>query len=101
MQRVEIGNAVNAENHGLAVDDELLLPVLERAFNDPGISPRPNVAAARNQPNMLAIAPKSDAVAVVFDLVKPIAASRYNLAKRGQAKIEFKHEGEICADDRI
>jgi hypothetical protein len=38
MQRVEIGNAVNAEHHGLTVDDELLAPVLQRGLDDPGKS---------------------------------------------------------------
>ena len=29
--------AVDAEDHGLAVDDELLLTVLQRGLNDPGV----------------------------------------------------------------
>jgi hypothetical protein len=31
MQRVEIGIAIDASDDGLAIDDEMLLPVLQRA----------------------------------------------------------------------
>ena len=36
VQRVKIGNAVDAEHHGFAIDDELLLPILQRGLSDPG-----------------------------------------------------------------
>jgi hypothetical protein len=35
MRRVEIGDAVNAEDDGFAIDDELLVFVLQRGLNDP------------------------------------------------------------------
>jgi hypothetical protein len=35
VQGVEVGAAVDAEHHGLAVDDEMLLPVLQRGLDDP------------------------------------------------------------------
>jgi hypothetical protein len=35
MQRVEIGDAVDAENDRLAINDELLCPVLRRGLDDP------------------------------------------------------------------
>jgi hypothetical protein len=35
VQGVEVGDAIGAEDHGLAIDDEMPLPVLQLAFNDP------------------------------------------------------------------
>jgi hypothetical protein len=37
-QRVEIGDPVNSEDHGLAIDYEPLLTVLQRSLDNPGIS---------------------------------------------------------------
>ena len=37
MQRIEVGDAVDAQHHRLAIDDEPLLPVLERGLDDPRI----------------------------------------------------------------
>jgi len=37
VQRAEIGDAVDAQHHRLAIDDEPLLPVLERGLDDPRI----------------------------------------------------------------
>jgi hypothetical protein len=45
MEHVEIGDAVDTEHHGLAVDDEML-PALQRGFGDPGIALRPIAAIA-------------------------------------------------------
>jgi hypothetical protein len=39
LERVEIGDAVAVEHHGLAVDDELLMAVLQRRFDNPRIAP--------------------------------------------------------------
>jgi hypothetical protein len=38
MERVEIGDTVETEDDRLAVDDEMLLTVLQGGFNDPGIA---------------------------------------------------------------
>ena len=38
VQRVEIGDAIDAEDHRLAVDNELLVSVLQRGLDDPGIT---------------------------------------------------------------
>jgi hypothetical protein len=35
VQGVEVRDAVDAQDHGLAIDNELLVPVLQRAFDDP------------------------------------------------------------------
>jgi hypothetical protein len=55
VQRVEIRIAIDAENDGLAIDDELLLPVFQRGFNDPGIALGPVIAVASNQPYAIAV----------------------------------------------
>jgi hypothetical protein len=44
MKRIEIGNAVDAKDDSLAIDDELLLPVLQRSLDNPRIAVRPVVA---------------------------------------------------------
>jgi hypothetical protein len=38
MQRLEIGDPVESEQHGLPIDDELLMPVLARGLDDPRIA---------------------------------------------------------------
>jgi hypothetical protein len=48
MERVEIRDAVNAKDDRLAIDDELLVAILQRGLDDPGITLRPIVAAARD-----------------------------------------------------
>jgi len=54
MERVEIRNAVNAENDGLAIDDELLVAVLASGVDNPGKALAPVVAAARDQTDAIA-----------------------------------------------
>jgi Uncharacterized protein conserved in bacteria (DUF2213) len=44
----EIGDPVNAQNYGLAIEDELLMSVRQRGLDDPGITLRPIVATARD-----------------------------------------------------
>ena len=56
VQGIEIGNAVDAEDDRFAIDDELLHPVLERGFHDPGVSPGPVVTIAGDQSHTIAIA---------------------------------------------
>jgi len=56
MQRIEIGDAVDAEDNGLAIDDELLMPVPQRALDDPRITAAPVVAVPGNQAHAVAIA---------------------------------------------
>jgi len=55
MQRVEIGMSVHAQDHGLAVNNELLVPVLQGGLHDPGIALRPIVSAARDQAHTIAV----------------------------------------------
>jgi hypothetical protein len=76
MKRIEIRDAVDAQDDSLAIDDELLLPVLQRRFDDPGIALRPVIAAAGDQPDAVAVPLQAEAEAVLLDLVKPSRARR-------------------------
>lgn len=62
MQRVEVRDAVYTEDHGFAVDDGLLLAVLERRLGDPRIAAGPVVPVAREQPYPIAVALHAQAV---------------------------------------
>jgi hypothetical protein len=64
MQGVEIGDAINAEDDGLAVDHELLGAVLACCLDDSREAVRPAIAAARDQADAVAVALNSEAVAV-------------------------------------
>jgi hypothetical protein len=75
MQRVEIGDAVDAKDHRFAVNHEALLPVLQRCRDNPGIALCPIVAAACDQLDAIAVALNAEAEAVVLDLVKPLRAT--------------------------
>ena len=88
VQRVEIGNAVDAEHHRLAIDDELLDPVLQRRFHDPRIAIGPVVPVARDQAHTIAVALHAQPVTVVFDLVEPIRGMRNLGAASGDAKLK-------------
>jgi hypothetical protein len=70
VQRVEVGDTIDAEHHGFAVDHELPVPVLQRRFDDPRVSAGPVVAALGDQAHALAVALKPQPVDVVFDLVE-------------------------------
>src|SRR5438445_3422588 len=96
MQRVEIGDAVSAEHHGLAVDDELLLLILERGFDNPWISLGPVIAVAADQAHARAVALDAQAVTVIFYFVQPVRAVRNTDGLGGKAKIKrLKHAAKI------
>jgi hypothetical protein len=42
MERVEVGDAVEVEHHGLAIDDEPRMPVLQRRFDKSTDNGRPS-----------------------------------------------------------
>jgi hypothetical protein len=46
MQRVEVCDAIDAQDHRLAVEDEARLPDLTSGFHNPGIAARPIIAVA-------------------------------------------------------
>jgi hypothetical protein len=64
VQRIEIGDAVNAQDHRFAVEDEPFLPDLPRRFNDPGMSARPVIAVAGEQAHAIAVPLYTEAVSI-------------------------------------
>jgi hypothetical protein len=56
IDRFEVGNSVDAEHHGLAVDDKLLRPVLQRGFDNRRVSAAPVMTVASKQPDAVASA---------------------------------------------
>jgi hypothetical protein len=56
---------------------KLLVSVLQRGLDDPGIALGPIVSAARNQPHAIAIALDAQAIADILDLVEPVWAAGY------------------------
>jgi hypothetical protein len=80
--------AVHTQDDCLAIDDELLLAVLQSGFNDPGEALRPIVPAASNQPHPIAIALNTQAVAIELDPREAIP-DRKNLGSgSGNAKLK-------------
>ena len=55
MQRVEIGNSVNTQDYSFRIDDELLLPVLQRGLDNTGRTPGPIVSASSDEPHTIAV----------------------------------------------
>jgi hypothetical protein len=100
VQRVEVGDAVDAEDDRLAIDDELLVSVLQRGLDDPEIALGPVVSAPRDQPHAIAGALDPQAVAVILDLVEPLRAGWHVLAERRQAELELGHEPKLGTLDR-
>jgi hypothetical protein len=72
MKRLKIRDAVDAENDGLAVDDEMLLPVLKSGFDNPWVAACPVIAIAADQSHAITVALNPQAVAVILDFVQPI-----------------------------
>jgi hypothetical protein len=98
MQRVEIGDAVDGKDDGLAIDDELLVSVLQRRLDDPRIALSPIVSAARDQTHAIAVALDPQAVAVIFDLVEPIRAVGDFCTSGRNAKLKrLKHAPQMGA----
>jgi hypothetical protein len=100
IQRVEIGNAVDAEDHGFAVDYEMPTAVLERGLDDSGVSAAPVVAVACKQPNAVAFMVNDQVETVVFDFVNPFRAGRDLGAARRDGGLELL-ASEICRGRRI
>src|SRR5262249_50072065 len=88
VQGVEVGDAVDAEDDGLAIDHELLDPVLQRSLDDPREAPGPVVAAAGDQADAVAVALYAKPVTVVLDLMEPVGAGRDDGGSRGKAEIK-------------
>jgi len=71
VQPVEVRNAIDTEQHGLAVDHKRAVAVTKRGLRDQRVSARPVMAVAREQPHPPAVALDDQAIAVVFDFVEP------------------------------
>jgi hypothetical protein len=72
MQSVEIRDAVDAEQHGLAIDHERGRAVLERSLDDERIPVGPVMAVPGEQPYALAFAMDDQPIAVMLDLMDPV-----------------------------
>jgi hypothetical protein len=81
-QGAEIGQAVVAQDHGLAIDHKGCRAQLAGGLSDQGISFRPVVAVPREQPHAVALALNQQPETVVLDLVHPVRTAR-NLAPAG------------------
>jgi hypothetical protein len=66
VQRVEVGDAVDPKHNGLAVDDELIVIILQCGLDDPGIAAAPVVAVPGKQAHARAVTDHHQPVAVVF-----------------------------------
>ena len=66
---VEVGIAVHAADDGLAIDNELLLAVLQRGLDNPGVALGPVIAALGDQPDAISVALEPQAIAVEFQLL--------------------------------
>ena len=86
VQRLEVGNAVNPEHYGLAINDQMVLPDLARGLDDPGVSIGPIVATARDQPHGIARALEAQAKPVIFDFMDPVLAGGDDLSRRRKAE---------------
>ena len=95
MERIEIRDTVDAQDDGLAIDYELLAPVPQRRFSDPGEASGPVIAATGDQARAVAIALHAKAVAVVLHFMEPFGTGRYDLAGGRDAEFElgFGHGG--------
>jgi hypothetical protein len=100
MQGIEVGDAIDAEDDGLAVDHELLLPDLARGLGDPRVALGPVIAAARDQAYAIGVALQADAIAVVLDLVEPVSAGRDLGPGRGDAELDLSRKIKISISDR-
>jgi hypothetical protein len=66
VQPIEVGPAIDAEQHGLAVDHERAVAVAERGLDDQRKAIGPIVTVAGEQPHALAIALDDQPVAIVL-----------------------------------
>ena len=87
MLRIEVGDTIDAEHHRLTINDELLVPVLQRGPHDPRIARGPVITAASDQPDAIAVSLHQHAEALILDFVKPFGAGRNLRASDGEAEL--------------
>lgn len=102
VQTVEVGDAIDAQQHRLAVEDEGAGAVPQRGLDDQRVAVGPVVAVAGDQPDALAVMLNYQAVAIVLDFVKPFRADRNLGSECRDAWLErsFWHAAEIVAEAR-
>ena len=76
MQRVEIGDPIDAQDHGLAVDHKPTDAVFQSGLTDPGEAARPVIASAGDQPHAVAVALDANPKTVLLDFVESSRTSR-------------------------
>ena len=94
MQCVEIGDAIHAQDNGLAVDHKLADAVFQRRLADPGEAARLVIATSGDQPHAVAVTLDPHAKTVLLDLVEPLRAAGNLGSFGGNAELKrFKHVG--------
>ena len=76
MQAIEIGNAVDPEQHRLAIDHELPVAVLARGLGNPWEAVGPVVAAAGDQAYAVAVALQVLPIANLFGFMEASRGGR-------------------------
>ena len=69
--------------HSLAIDHEMVLPVLQRGLDDPGEALGPIISALGDQPHALAIPLQAQAIPVHLQLMEPLGPRGDDLARVG------------------
>src|SRR6266404_4156458 len=96
LEGVEVGDPVDAEHDGFAVQDKPRPADLPRRFDDPGKPLGPVQAALGKQPHAVPVALHAEPVVVVFDLVDPVTAGRYRLLGGRYAEQILWHSRHLC-----
>ena len=88
VQTVEIGDAVDAQQHRLAIDDERSRSVLQRGHDDQRITISPVGSVADEQPHAFTFALNDQAKAIVLDFVEPCRRGRNLFSRCREARFE-------------
>ena len=101
-QGIEIRDAIDAQDDGLAIDHKVLLPVLQRALDNPGKAVGPVVAVARQKTHPFVIPDDDQPVAVILDLMEPFRSGRDRPAcSRNAGRIGASHVPQIGIRNKI
>ena len=95
VETVEVGPAIDAQQHGLTIDHEGSIAVAQRSFGDQREPAAPVMTVAGPKPNARAVALEDKAISVVLDLMEPVRPVR-NLRRIGRdagVKRGFQHAG--------
>src|ERR1700757_4067192 len=95
MQSVEIRDAIDTQDHGLALEYEPFLPDLACCLDDPRITVSPVVTAACDQPPAIPVALQPQPVAVVLHLKEPVWTVRDDGCFGRKAKLKHASNMEV------